>query len=134
MPSHTGLVRRPREAVTAAPTPAPYTGSAPVAVGECRWIRFATWNTVREAGCDPREGSLTANLPGLTCVPGNYAADDGTLERSLGTKAQGEACTYTPAATEHELASTDCAQRMPASSRSSPAPFVSLGPGTERRT
>ncbi|MFP2912950.1 hypothetical protein ACLESD_49685 [Pyxidicoccus sp. 3LFB2] len=99
-----------REAVTAAPTAAPYTGSAPVPGGECRWIRFATWNTVREAGCDPREGSLTSNLPGTTCVPGNYAADDGTLEQSLGTKAQGETCTYTPAATEHALASTDCAQ------------------------
>ncbi|WP_164012811.1 hypothetical protein [Pyxidicoccus trucidator] len=99
-----------REAVTAAPTAAPYTGSAPVPGGECRWIRFATWNTVREAGCDPREGSLTANMPGTTCVPSNSAADDGTLEQSLGTKTQGEACTYTPAATEHALASTDCAR------------------------
>jgi hypothetical protein len=99
-----------RQAVTATPTAAPYTGSAPVAGGECRWIRFATWNTVRPGGCDPREGSLTANLPNLTCVPINYAADDGTLEKSLGTKTQGEACTYTAAASEQELASTDCAQ------------------------
>ncbi|WP_246357504.1 hypothetical protein [Pyxidicoccus fallax] len=99
-----------REAVRATPTAAPYTGSAPVPGGECRWIRFATWNTVRPGGCDPREGSLTANLPNLTCVPENYAADDGTLEKSLGTKTQGEACTYTPAASEHELATTDCAQ------------------------
>ncbi|RKH45966.1 hypothetical protein D7X12_06480 [Corallococcus sicarius] len=32
------------------------------------------------------------------------------MRQSLGTKTQGEACTYTPAATEHALASTDCAQ------------------------
>ncbi len=83
-----------REAVTATPTAAPYTGSALVPGGECRWLRFATWNTVRPGGCDPREGSLTANLPGLTCVPINYAADDGTLEKSLGTKTQGEACVH----------------------------------------
>ncbi|MFP2927417.1 hypothetical protein ACLESO_19900 [Pyxidicoccus sp. 3LG] len=99
-----------RESVAAPPQGAPYTGTAPVAGGECRWIRFATWNTIRDAGCDPREGSLTSNLPGLTCVANNYAADDGTLEKSLGTKTQGQACTYTPAASEHELSSTDCAQ------------------------
>jgi hypothetical protein len=99
-----------RESVTAPPRSAPYTGSAPVEGGECRWIRFATWNTVRAGGCDPREGSLTANLPGHTCVATDYAADDGTLERSQGTKTQGEACTSTPAASENALASTDCAQ------------------------
>lgn len=98
-----------RESVAAPPQGAPYTGTAPVAGGECRWIRFATWNTVRNAGCDPREGSLTANLQNLTCVANNYAADDGTLEKSLGTKTQGQSCTYTPAANEYELASTDCA-------------------------
>ncbi|WP_163998772.1 hypothetical protein [Pyxidicoccus caerfyrddinensis] len=98
-----------RESVAAAPLSAPYTGSAAVAGGECRWIRFATWNTVRAGGCDPREGSLTANLPGHTCVANDYAADDGTLEKSLGTKTQGEACTYT-AASENALASTDCAR------------------------
>lgn len=99
-----------RESVAAAPQSAPYTGTAPVAGGECRWIRFATWNTIRPGGCDPREGSLTANIPGTTCVATDYAADDGTLERSQGTKTQGEACTYTPAASEGELASTDCAR------------------------
>ncbi|WP_164018539.1 hypothetical protein [Pyxidicoccus trucidator] len=99
-----------RESVAAAPLFGPYTGTAPVAGGECRWIRFETWSTVRAGGCDPREGSLTANLPNHTCVADNYAADDGTLEKSLGAKTQGEACTYTPAAGEHELASTDCAQ------------------------
>ncbi|MCP3137005.1 hypothetical protein [Pyxidicoccus xibeiensis] len=99
-----------RQTVAAPPQGAPYTGTAPVAGGECRWIRFATWNTVRDGACDPREGSLTSNLSGLTCVADNYAADDGTLERSLGTKTQGEACTYTPAVDAHALASTDCAQ------------------------
>ncbi|MCE9669835.1 hypothetical protein LY474_18725 [Myxococcus stipitatus] len=99
-----------RESVDAPPLNAPYWGSAVVPGGECRWIRFATWNTVRDGGCDPRQGSLTANLPDTTCVPDDYAAADGTLERSLGTKVQGEACTKTAAASEYELASTDCEQ------------------------
>ncbi|MBZ4402175.1 hypothetical protein K8640_39380 [Myxococcus sp. XM-1-1-1] len=99
-----------REAVDAPPLNAPFWGSALVPGGECKWIRFATWNTVRQGGCDPRQGSLTANLPDTTCVPTNYVASDGTLERSLGTKTQGEACTTTPAASEYELASTDCEQ------------------------
>ncbi|WP_426757253.1 hypothetical protein [Myxococcus sp. Y35] len=99
-----------RESVDAPPLNAPYWGSAVVPGGECRWIRFATWNTVRQGGCDPRQGSLTANLPDTTCVPDDYAASDGTLERALGTKVQGEACTKTEAASEHELASTDCEQ------------------------
>ncbi|MFY2558567.1 hypothetical protein ACN469_13125, partial [Corallococcus terminator] len=73
-----------RESVDAPPLNAPYWGSAVVPGGECKWIRFATWNTVRPGGCDPREGSLTANLPDTTCVPTNYAASDGTLERALG--------------------------------------------------
>ncbi|NTX01072.1 hypothetical protein HUA75_04785 [Myxococcus sp. CA040A] len=99
-----------REAVNAPPLNAPFRGSALVPGGECKWLRFATWNTVRQDGCDPRQGSLTANLPDTTCVPTNYVGSDGTLERSLGTKAQGEACTTTPAASEYELASTDCEQ------------------------
>lgn len=98
-----------REVVAAPPLRAPYTGTAPVAGGECRWIRFETWDTIRPDGCDPREGSPTANLPGHTCVAEDAAANDGTLEKSLGTKTQGEACTYTPADSEDELASTDCA-------------------------
>ncbi|MDC0712372.1 hypothetical protein POL68_28170 [Stigmatella sp. ncwal1] len=99
-----------RESVAAPPLSAPYKGSAVVAGGECKWIRFATWSTARLGGCDPRQGSLTASLPGQTCVAVNYAADDGTLERSQGTKTQGEACTYTPAAVSGDLATTDCAQ------------------------
>jgi|SRR5215217_1737162 len=99
-----------RESVDAPPLNAPYWGSAVVPGGECKWIRFATWNTVRPGGCDPRQGSLTANLPDTTCVPTNYVASDGTLERALGTKTQGQACTTTPAASEYELASTDCEQ------------------------
>jgi hypothetical protein len=98
-----------RESVAAAPLSAPYTGTAPVAGGECRWIRFATWDTIRPGGCDPREGSPTANPPGHTCVADDAAASDGTLEKSLGTRQQGEACTYTPAASANQLASTDCA-------------------------
>ncbi|ABF87623.1 putative lipoprotein [Myxococcus xanthus DK 1622] len=99
-----------RESVDAPPLNAPYWGSAVVPGGECRWIRFATWNTVRQDGCDPRQGSLTANLPDTTCVPNDYVASDGTLERALGTQVQGEACTKTAAASESELASTDCEQ------------------------
>ncbi|QQR44649.1 hypothetical protein JKA73_00375 [Myxococcus xanthus] len=99
-----------RQSVAATPLYAPYTGTEPVAGGECRWIRFATWNTARNGGCDPREGSLTANIPGHTCVATNRAADDGTLERSLGTKTHGEACTYTAPTSEYELAATDCAE------------------------
>lgn len=99
-----------RESVTAPPLNAPYRGSAVVPGGECKWIRFATWNTVRADGCDPRQGSLTASLPGHTCVAANYLADDGTLEKSQGTKAQGDACASTPPATTHGLATTDCAQ------------------------
>ncbi|WP_233261855.1 hypothetical protein [Vitiosangium sp. GDMCC 1.1324] len=98
-----------RESVSAPPLNAPYKGTAPVAGGECRWIRFATWDTIRSGGCDPREGSLTSNLPGHTCVAEDAAATDGTLEKSLGTKTQGEACTKTPASAD-QLASTDCAQ------------------------
>lgn len=99
-----------RESVDAAPMNAPYWGSAVVPGGECKWIRFATWNTVRPGGCDPRQGSLTANLPDTTCVADDYVASDGTLERSLGTKTQGAACTVTAAANEYDLASTDCEQ------------------------
>ncbi|WP_244227212.1 hypothetical protein [Corallococcus aberystwythensis] len=99
-----------RESVTAAPLGAPYRGSAVVPGGECKWIRFETWNTVRTAGCDPREGSLTANPPGHTCVADNSFADDGTLEKSEGTKTQGAACTSTPAAEANHPATTDCAQ------------------------
>ncbi|WNG57285.1 hypothetical protein F0U59_22820 [Archangium gephyra] len=96
-----------RESVPAAPLSAPYKGTAPVTGGECRWIRFATWDTIRSGGCDPREGSLTSNPPGHTCVAEDAAATDGTLEKSLGTKTQGEACTKTPAS-ESQFASTDC--------------------------
>ncbi|RKG89975.1 hypothetical protein D7V88_11890 [Corallococcus terminator] len=99
-----------RESVNAPPLSAPYRGSAVVPGGECKWIRFATWNTVRAGGCDPRQGSPTANLPGLSCVATDYLADDGTLEQATGTKTQGEACTYTPAPTSSGLATTDCAQ------------------------
>ncbi|WP_224366434.1 hypothetical protein [Hyalangium versicolor] len=98
-----------RQSVKAAPLSAPYTGSAPVAGGECRWIRFATWSTVRTGGCDPREGSWRPPLSNFTCVADNAAADDGTFEKSLGTKTQGQECTYTPPANDGELASTDCA-------------------------
>jgi hypothetical protein len=96
--------------VTAPPLSAPYRGSAVVSGGECKWIRFATWSTVRPDGCDPREGSLTANPPGHTCVPDNYFADDGTLEKSQGTGTQGTACISTPSTEAHGLATTDCAQ------------------------
>ncbi|MCP3098503.1 hypothetical protein LZ198_06380 [Myxococcus sp. K15C18031901] len=99
-----------RESVVATPTSGPYTGSAVVPGGECRWIRFATWNTVRPGGCDPRQGSLTSNLPGTACVADDYAATDGTLQRALGTKTQGEACTATPGDGEYALATTDCKQ------------------------
>lgn len=99
-----------REAVTAPPLSAPYTGSQFVEGGECRWIRFADWSTVRPNGCDPRQGSWSSHLPGLTCVPDSYAADDGTLERSQGTKKQGEICTYTEGAGETAPATTDCAR------------------------
>jgi hypothetical protein len=98
-----------RESVAAPPLRVPYTGTAPVAGGECRWLRFKTWDTIRHGGCDPREGSLTATPPNHTCVADDAVASDGTLEKSLGTQAQGEACTYTPAASANELASTDCA-------------------------
>lgn len=99
-----------RESVNAAPLSAPYKGSAVVAGGECRWIRYATWNTVRPNGCDPRQGSWTANVPGHTCVADNYFADDGTLEKSQGTGTQGAACTRTPAAEANQPAVTDCAE------------------------
>ncbi|NNB84056.1 hypothetical protein HI292_00550 [Corallococcus exiguus] len=99
-----------RESVNAAPLSAPYKGSAVVPGGECKWIRFATWNTLRPMGCDPREGSWTANVPGHTCVANNYFADDGTLEKSQGTGTQGAACTRTPAADANHPATTDCAQ------------------------
>ncbi|MBU8899965.1 hypothetical protein KRR26_30595 [Corallococcus sp. M34] len=98
-----------RQSEDAAPFYAPYTGSAPVPGGQCLWIRFATWNTVRNGGCDPRQGALTSNMPGLTCAATDAAGNDGTLEKSLGTKTQGAACTLTPAASSHELATTDCA-------------------------
>jgi hypothetical protein len=98
-----------REAVGAPPYNAPYGGSTFVEGGECRWIRLATWSTIRPKGCDPRQGSPTAHLPGLTCVADSYAADDGTLERSTGTKQQGELCTSTPGAHANDLAKTDCA-------------------------
>ncbi|KFE72089.1 hypothetical protein [Hyalangium minutum] len=99
-----------RESVNAPPTGVPYAGSAPVPGGECRWIRFATWNTIRPGGCDPRDSSVTANFLRRTCVADDAAATDGTMEWSLGAKKQGEACQYTPAASTSELASTDCAQ------------------------
>ncbi|NTX60374.1 hypothetical protein HUA74_06850 [Myxococcus sp. CA051A] len=99
-----------RESVLATPTSGPYTGSSVVSGGECRWIRFATWNTVRPGGCDPREGSLTSNLPETACVADDYAATDGTLQRALGTKTQGEVCTATPAESEYALTTTDCEQ------------------------
>lgn len=99
-----------RESVNAAPLNAPYRGSAVVQGGECKWIRYAAWNTVRPNGCDPRQGSWTANVPGHTCVPDNYLADDGTLERSQGTKTQGATCTSTPGADAHHPATTDCAE------------------------
>jgi hypothetical protein len=99
-----------RESVNAPPLSAPYRGSAVVPGGECKWVRFATWSTVRPGGCDPREGSLTANPPGHTCVADNYLADDGTLEKSQGAGTQGAACASTPATSPHGLATTDCAQ------------------------
>ncbi|MCE9672667.1 hypothetical protein LY474_33150 [Myxococcus stipitatus] len=99
-----------RESKVSTPTSGPYTGSTVVPGGECRWIRFATWNTVRPGGCDPRQGSLTSNLPGTACVADDYAASDGTLQRALGTKTQGEACTATPGDGEYELTTTDCHQ------------------------
>ncbi|WP_431603504.1 hypothetical protein [Corallococcus macrosporus] len=99
-----------RESVTAPPLSAPYRGSAVVPGGACKWIRYATWNTVRSLGCDPRQGSLTANLPGYTCVADNYFADDGTLEKSQGTKTQGAACTATPGPEASHPVTTDCAQ------------------------
>ncbi|WP_338279771.1 hypothetical protein [Corallococcus caeni] len=99
-----------RESVNAPPLSAPYKGSAVVPGGACKWIRYATWNTVRSLGCDPRQGSLTANLPGHTCVADDYFADDGTLEKSEGTKTQGAACTSTPAVEAQHPATTDCAQ------------------------
>jgi hypothetical protein len=99
-----------RESVLAAPRSGPYTGSAVVEGGECRWIRFATWNTLRPGGCDPRQGSPTSALPDTACVADDYAGTDGTLERALGTKTQGESCTRTAAASEYELATTDCEQ------------------------
>ncbi len=98
-----------REAVDAPPYNSSYGGSTFVPGGECRWIRSATWSTIRPKGCDPRQGSLTAHPPGLTCVATSYAADDGTLERSAGTKKQGELCTSTPGAHENDLDRTDCA-------------------------
>lgn len=99
-----------RESVLTTPASGPYTGSAVVSGGECRWIRFATWNTVRPGGCDPRQGSLTSNLHDTACVSDDYAATDGTLQRALGTKTQGEACTATPAESGHSLTTTDCEQ------------------------
>nr|WP_245591575.1 hypothetical protein [Cystobacter fuscus] len=98
-----------RESVAAPPLRVPYAGTAPVEGGECRWIRFAQWSTIRHGGCDPREGALTTIPPNHTCVADDTVASDGTLEQSLGTKTQGEACTYTPAASVDQLASTDCA-------------------------
>ncbi|SEU34029.1 hypothetical protein [Stigmatella erecta] len=106
-----------RESVNAAPLSAPYRGSAVVSGGECKWIRRAEWSTVRPGGCDPRQGSPTANLPGQTCVAVSYAANDGTLENSQGTKTQGEACTSTPPASAEGLATTDCAQGYACSKR-----------------
>ncbi|WP_245815067.1 hypothetical protein [Cystobacter ferrugineus] len=97
-----------RESVAAPPLRVPYTGTAPVAGGECRWIRFATWDTIRQGGCDPREGAQATIPPNHTCAADDTVASDGTLEKSLGTKTQGEACTYTPASAD-QLASTDCA-------------------------
>ncbi|WNG24367.1 hypothetical protein F0U62_10355 [Cystobacter fuscus] len=98
-----------RESVAAPPLRVPYAGTAPVEGGECRWIRFAQWSTIRHGGCDPREGALTTIPPNHTCVADDTVGSDGTLEQSLGTKTQGEACTYTPAASVDQLASTDCA-------------------------
>lgn len=97
-----------REATVAAPTSGPYKGSAIVPGGACYWIRFATWNTVRPFACDPAQDSITSHLPGFTCVADDYAADDGTLERTTGTKRQGDACAYT-AATSSAPATSDCA-------------------------
>lgn len=98
-----------RQAVAAPPFNAPYTGSAVVPGGSCYWIRFATWNTIRPFGCNPQQGSLTANLPGLTCVPESRAGNDGTLERATGHKKQGATCAYTPAA-GNAPASSNCAR------------------------